>query len=100
MTEDMKSLLHAKYMGWTVHYSAFTGADGIPHVELGSVHRKVKLRPYDDTIYGRALFAAIILENLEVVKRFEYSSLLGEWDIKPNQRLLLDEILRMKGHEI
>jgi hypothetical protein len=88
MTEEEKSLALAYLMGWEV----------IRH-ESGSLLRvpdkrariKEYLCPYDGGVIGRSQFAAILLDNMEVLQEPAFL------DVLPTQANILDEILRMHG---
>jgi len=108
MNELEKSLEHARLMKWKlVEYGGRSPIyKTIVAVSGGHQHRDY-FEPYRDTTAGRAQFAAILLDNAEVMDRFHTrgnpaprGSMATHKTIKPTQESLLDEILRMKGVKI
>lgn len=69
-----------------------------PELDDGPQH----YTPYRDTPEGRAQFAALILENIQLLPQFEqeHDQCGRWWPFEPTQANLLDEILRKHGVDL
>ena len=84
MNIEHKSLKLVELMGWVLF------KESVSFYDTGKTATGPQLCPYEDTVEGRAQFAAILLQFPEVMQRVDFSVGHRNW-----QEYILDEILAM-----